>query len=272
MAPSPPVIVTTDLDGPQPPSETPSPATPSRHHRSASEVSDPTHLSPAAAHGQSFAGGLSPSPSVSSALTPPSPTLTSTSSSLQYPEEPTTPISATGPFRDNGSLAPIGENEVASSIGHSSIGHKRGGSFGGSINTFTTTDANEDVPAVANDNVEKKKKRRWGKKDKEGEDDEEEEAKKGGPAMSHLDPSQDKTDPTPFKEKPSTLAMLLDPKNLNELEKVSIGRCTGSGDLVLTQYRLAVSLDFWTVLAWTQRLDSPLHPVAVAELLALRPT
>jgi Ca2+-transporting ATPase len=38
--------------------------------------------------------------------------------------------------------------------------------------------------------------------------------------ISHLDPDKDTTDPTPFKEKPSRLAMLVDPKSLDDLEKI----------------------------------------------------
>jgi Ca2+-transporting ATPase len=51
-----------------------------------------------------------------------------------------------------------------------------------------------------------------GKKDKK--------AKKGEFQSSRLDPDTDTTDPTPFKEKPSRLAMMVDPKSLEELEKM----------------------------------------------------
>ncbi|KAG8728525.1 hypothetical protein FRC12_021666, partial [Ceratobasidium sp. 428] len=37
-------------------------------------------------------------------------------------------------------------------------------------------------------------------------------------APSHIDPSQDQTDPTPFEQKPLVLASLVDPKNLPGLE------------------------------------------------------
>jgi Ca2+-transporting ATPase len=37
---------------------------------------------------------------------------------------------------------------------------------------------------------------------------------------SALDPNNDQTDPTPFREKPSRLAMLVDPKSLEDLEKI----------------------------------------------------
>ena len=38
--------------------------------------------------------------------------------------------------------------------------------------------------------------------------------------MAHIDPDKDTTDPTPFKEKPSRLAMLVDPKSLDDLIKI----------------------------------------------------
>jgi len=38
--------------------------------------------------------------------------------------------------------------------------------------------------------------------------------------MAHLDPDKDTTDPTPFREKPSRLAMLVDPKSLHDLTKI----------------------------------------------------
>lgn len=53
-----------------------------------------------------------------------------------------------------------------------------------------------------------------GKKGKKGKKDKEE------PPSAHLDPDKDKTDPTPFREKPSRLAMLVDPKSLEDLEKI----------------------------------------------------
>jgi Ca2+-transporting ATPase len=53
------------------------------------------------------------------------------------------------------------------------------------------------------------------KKDKKGK-----KTKKGEFQSSRLDPDNDTTDPTPFKEKPSRLAMMVDPKSLEELEKM----------------------------------------------------
>lgn len=52
--------------------------------------------------------------------------------------------------------------------------------------------------------------------DEEGKD----EKKAAKEEMAHLDPDNDTTDPTPFAEKPSRLAMLVDPKSLSDLEKI----------------------------------------------------
>ena len=61
--------------------------------------------------------------------------------------------------------------------------------------------------------------------------DEKVEGKKAETEMHHLDPDKDTTDPTPFKEKPSTLAVLVDPKSLESLEKIggSQGLLAGLG-------------------------------------------
>ena len=49
----------------------------------------------------------------------------------------------------------------------------------------------------------------------------EEKTKKEDKVMAaSIDPDKDQTDPTPFKEKPSRLAMLVDPKSLDDLEKI----------------------------------------------------
>jgi Ca2+-transporting ATPase len=56
--------------------------------------------------------------------------------------------------------------------------------------------------------------------EKEGKKGKKEKKKKGEFKSSALDPENDTTDPTPFKEKPSRLAMMVDPKSLEELEKM----------------------------------------------------
>jgi Ca2+-transporting ATPase len=172
----PPVIVTTDLDGPQPPPEAGTPATPQRHRRSPTQASDPTHLSP---------GDPAVTGTPASALTPPSPTLTANSSS---------------PTSDG--LEPINEN-----------GHQRTLSSGAwSANTEKPSVYSKDMisPTTTKleDEVVDEKRGKKGKKNKPP------------PPMSHLDPEKDTTDPTPYAEKPSRLAMLVDPKSLEDLEKI----------------------------------------------------
>lgn len=58
------------------------------------------------------------------------------------------------------------------------------------------------------------------KEKKEAKIKEKEEKKEAKVVAAQLDPENDHTDPTPFREKPSTLAMLVDPKSLDELEKI----------------------------------------------------
>lgn len=199
MAPSPPLIVTTDLDGPHPVADpaAASPVTPQRHRRQDSELSDPTHLSPAAAHGVSLAGH-SPSPSVSTALTPPSPTLSNASGgSVHFSDEATTPLSSPA---DN--LAPIGEDGDLKT-------HKRDwsvGTWGSSVESEPSRDLSPMSAKPVNGDMHV---------DAEGN-------KVEAPPIEHIDPNKDNTDPTPFKEKPSRLAMLVDPKSLNDLEAVRL--------------------------------------------------
>jgi Ca2+-transporting ATPase len=52
------------------------------------------------------------------------------------------------------------------------------------------------------------------KQESEGDDDEED----ATPQSTHIDPALDTTDPTPFLQKPSALAALVDPKSLATLE------------------------------------------------------
>jgi len=51
------------------------------------------------------------------------------------------------------------------------------------------------------------------------------------PAIAHINPNDDTTDPTPFAFKPFALAALVDPKTLEDLEKMGglEGLCTGLG-------------------------------------------
>lgn len=174
MAPSPPVIVTTDLDGPAPPAEPQhaTPLTPSRHRR---DISDPSHLSPATAQGYH-------APANTNTYTPASPT-------------------STVPSVTEGTLAPEGHNKEWSSATDSAI-HRE-------VSPTVTAVPNEEKAEV-----DEKKKKFWQRNKEEPEEG------KAGPNVSHLDPDKDTTDPTPFKENPSRLAMLVDPKSLNDLEKI----------------------------------------------------
>ncbi|BEI91925.1 uncharacterized protein CcaverHIS019_0407450 [Cutaneotrichosporon cavernicola] len=168
----PPVIVTTDLDGPQPPSDAGTPGTPQRHRRSASQASDPTHLSPIGAH-------------PAAALTPPSPTLTANStSSVKVNDETGSPTSD--------GLEPISEHQR--SVSNSTWS--------------TNTEKPSFSPATTKLEDEAEDDKKKGKKNK------------APPPMSHPDPENDTTDPTPFAEKPTRLAMLVDPKSLDDLEKI----------------------------------------------------
>ncbi|GMK59452.1 hypothetical protein CspeluHIS016_0800580 [Cutaneotrichosporon spelunceum] len=172
----PPVIITTDPDGSQPPSDTGTPGTPHRHRRSASQASDPTRLSP-----------IGPHPT--SALTTPSPTLTANSaSSVKFDGESGSPTSD--------GLEPINE-------------HKR--NVSNSTWSTTTTEKPNLSPATTKIEDDAEDKGREKKKSKKN---------KAPPVITHVDPETDMTDPTPYAEKPSRLAMLVDPKQLDGLEKI----------------------------------------------------
>lgn len=82
----------------------------------------------------------------------------------------------------------------------------------------TTADTATEESRFGNGNGKNGKKSLSRKERKEEAAKAKEEAKK--PQTSHLDPEKDTTDPTPFREKPSRLAMLVDPKSLDDLEKI----------------------------------------------------
>lgn len=183
--PSPPQIVTTDLDGPQDGAAA-SPHTPVNQHQS---MNDPSHLSPTNAQ----PGGLAPG----------SPTLT-TSSSVHFNEDgsPTSQIPPS--YHSDLGAATTANNSLT--VPDSPSKHKRKWSIG----TWSSTGKDRDL-SVAETTLDSDSDEDGGKKKK----------KKGKEELvSHLDPSKDTTDPTPFHEKPSTLAMLVDPKSLDDLEKV----------------------------------------------------
>lgn len=55
---------------------------------------------------------------------------------------------------------------------------------------------------------------------KKAKEEAKEDKKKTAAPISHLDPDKDTTDVTPFRDNPSRLAMLVDPKSLEDLEKL----------------------------------------------------
>lgn len=58
------------------------------------------------------------------------------------------------------------------------------------------------------------------KEKKEAKEKEKEMKKEEKAVAASIDPEKDTMDPTPFREKPSRLAMLVDPKSLDDLEKI----------------------------------------------------
>ncbi|OCF76311.1 calcium-translocating P-type ATPase, PMCA-type [Kwoniella mangroviensis CBS 8886] len=224
------------------------PTTPPRGRSGSVPISDPSHLTPSRSHLHPNQNTHSPTPSWSSGTIPPSPTLTN--SSVHFSEEavtPTSPVHRTSlalrendPTADSGmeTLKVIGENDPQR--------HNRGWSIGtwsseagteedhsnfapgkttskdkDALSRITTgTTAHTKSAEKSKDKKEKKKKSKKSKKSKKDEDGEGEEEEEDRPQAAHIDPDKDTTDPTPFREKPSRLAMLVDPKSLDELEKI----------------------------------------------------
>ncbi|WVR07270.1 calcium-translocating P-type ATPase, PMCA-type [Kwoniella sp. DSM 27419] len=253
--PAPPVIITTDLDSGNVESSRPrgppvlapiiadntsdSPLTPPRQRHGSLANADPSHLSPSDArlHPTGFAAG-SPTPSYTG-LTPPSPTLTN-SSSVHFSDELPTPSSPT----PQTSLALRGNNPTADSgmetlkvIGeHEPHRHSRGWSVGtwstevGTEEGHSPTGGDKDkekyalsqvaTGTTAHTKTEEKSDKKLSRKEKKLLKEQEALEGKEKVQAAHLDPDKDTTDPTPFHEKPSRLAMLVDPKSLDDLEKI----------------------------------------------------
>ncbi|WRT66112.1 calcium-translocating P-type ATPase, PMCA-type [Kwoniella shivajii] len=262
MPPSaPPLIITTDLDsssptdnlGPSPTNNTPPalappiddealvqshnqhPITPPRGRSGSVPINDPSHLSPSHAHLHPNGHTHSPTPSWSSGVTPPSPTLTN--SSVHFSEEAVTPSSPVPPtslaLRENYPTADSGMETLKVVDQNDPQRHKRGWSVG----TWSSEGATEEghshfgkspqkdkdalsrmtTGTTAHTKSEIKAEKKNAKKEKKSKDGGEE---KKPVQAAHLDPDKDTTDPTPFKEKPSRLAMLVDPKSLEDLEKI----------------------------------------------------
>lgn len=169
-------------------------------------------------------GGHSPSPSYSS-LAPPSPTLTNTS--VHFSEDHHSPASAlalrgNNPTADDGmdTLKVVSEGHEPQTLGR----HGRGLSVG-TVGTWASdvpTETNKEKDGELSRATTKHSWLPWkrNKDDSSDSDDEEKVEKSPQAEMAHLDPDKDTTDPTPFKENPSRLAMLVDPKSLNDLEKI----------------------------------------------------
>ncbi len=230
----PPVIITTQDDStppsrPSPPrlivpgtGELGPPITPPR---SGTQTSDPHRLSPSNASPPSGAG-----------LTPPSPTLTATSS-VHFSDDlptPTTPAHTALALRDNHPSADNGMDtlKVVQEGDERPTRHGRGWSVGTWASEETAAVTAKDSPLGEKGDLTPATSRKswipWGKdKDRDEIVDENDKKKKKEKTeeMAHLDPDKDTTDPTPFKENPSRLAMLVDPKSLEDLTK--IGGITG---------------------------------------------
>ncbi|KAK4688429.1 P-type Ca2+ transporter type 2C, partial [Tremellales sp. Uapishka_1] len=228
--PSPPLIITTDLDSPSLSSPRPisrSLALPIDTHSHQTLYTTPPRPSNASPNHLSASPGHlhpnhSPSPSSHSGLTPPSPTLTN-SSSVHFSDEIPTPTSPSPrsalALRENHPTADSGmETLQVVDPDYSSHTHRRGWSVG----SWTTEVDDTHVlgkgqhlsPSTTRASAKSSKKERKAA-------EKEEAAKKEKEAeISHIDPEKDTTDPTPFAEKPSRLAMLVDPKSLEDLTKI----------------------------------------------------
>lgn len=196
----PPRIVTTDID--------------------ANVPSQPQSISPTNPH--TFLA-----PAITSA-TPSSPTLSASSEStavrFDSPPRPTTLA-----LRDNHPTAASGADTLG--VGHpggASQGHRRLSSVG----TWSSAEFDDEgkrnpawPPLPEKERLaaelswrEKRQEKKQAKADMSDEKKAALDEVKNQSA--HLDPDNDTTDPTPFKDTPSRLAMLVDPKSLVDLEKI----------------------------------------------------
>ena len=232
MPAPPPLIITTDID---PLCDSPAQTTlntatsPSPLNHTPPRRTDPSHLSP---HHLS-PPGHSPSASWSSSLTPPSPTLTNTSvhfadeneasssRSRSHSRSPSlTPSFASNSSRDGvqATTLALRSNNPTRESGADTLrmGHRRGGS-GATWSSGTQQDSEDDTSSNRTlvsrwrAKVRRKKSRDSSRDAGENERDR---------PHATLDPDADQTDPAPFRENPSRLASLVDPKSLESLEKI----------------------------------------------------
>ena len=159
---------------------------------------------------------------------PPSPTFTSTSSNVKF-DEPVSPLPTTSlALRDNDPhrLSPADKGLGLGLSPTSEKGHRRISS----VATWSTAEFDDDgnrnpayAPLPESDKeahgwwAKRAERKRLEEEEKEEKQKLKEEAKQ---LSAHIDPAKDDTDPAPFKEKPSTLAMLVDPKSLDDLERL----------------------------------------------------
>lgn len=227
--PTPPRIVTTEVDD-------------EHEHLNDIPSSDSAHSTPS----RDQVSYLAPSPG-GGIMVPPSPTLTGSSSikfddgaspSSPYPPSPQALTSLA--LRDNhpnalsgrDTLQVIGENDGSRAGLGLSPGHPGGHRRLSSVATWSTVEFDDEgnrrpafppLPQEEDEKVPKGYREKRAKKKQIKEEAKEEKARLKEEARqqsAHIDPDKDTTDPAPFKEKPSRLAMLVDPKSLEELEKM----------------------------------------------------
>jgi Ca2+-transporting ATPase len=212
LAPPLPRIITTDAEVASP------------HHATGSN-----HSTPSGSGDHEHASYLTP---YSGMAVPPSPTLTSTSSNVRFEHEPPSPIPVTSlALRDNDPhrLSPAdGDNKGGLGLGlaNGEKGHRRISS----VATWSTAEFDEDgkrIPAFHPlPEADKEALGWWAKRAEKKRIEEEEKEEKARlkeeakQLSAHIDPDKDDTDPSPFREKPSRLAMLVDPKSLEDLERI----------------------------------------------------
>ncbi len=216
-----------------------SPVTPPRHTQGGANG-----LSPAREAGSDGGHLTAPYTPSGAHAHPPSPTLTSVSTAatddLYTPVSPSHKGATSLALRENQPTRDSGKQTLAVVGGHEAglTRHQRAASevtwasadetAGGKSHTAGSSVKEAPSHSAAHGNLDpgtEKPKKSFGqkllfwKKDKPVEDDEEGSAA-GKQQMGHIDASLDTTDPTPFEHNPSKLAALLDPKSLDELEKL----------------------------------------------------
>ena len=99
-----------------------------------------------------------------------------------------------------------------------SASHRRGGSVATTSTQVDSDDATSNANSSFVSRLKAKTRRRKGSDSSNPPEAKAEQQERERAAA--LDPEKDTTDPSPFHEKPSRLAMLVDPKSLETLEKI----------------------------------------------------